>query len=246
MAQSELIEQLLRLNDNAAQRDYLQEQRSRLTNAVVKELKDRAIQLRLQDAQGALALSALIAYAAELTGCATHEGYALWAEAVIRSLELAEFQVALTKYDRAIAIFRRANDEVSQAIIQISRLWSLESLGRHEEAFAAATWAGQILEANAMWLQLGTLTMNVGLIHNRLGNDQKALEHFEQTLTLYQRAGAQYEVWWAQAEHNRSLALRNLGRFEESLAACRNSLAIHQKLGNSTEVARAQQNLGVT
>ena len=90
------------------------------------------------DNQRALGIVGLINEVAQLTGEEIHRGYALWAEAVITSVGLGDFDRAAQIYDGAPVLFAAADDELSQATIDISRIYTLTSLGRHDEALATA------------------------------------------------------------------------------------------------------------
>lgn len=213
---------------------------------MAEALKNAALQAMRNDTQHAMGIVALLHAAADYTQTPRARGYALWAEAVVRSIGLSEFAHALACYDRAIAIFAEDGDELSQATMQISRLWSLTNLGRHGEAFDAAAWAGPVLEAHGRWFPLATLHMNTAIVYNRLGDDAKALVTYDRAQHSYQELGEEGELWWAQAEHNRAMSLRNLGRFQESMQASERAHAVQMRLDNKIEAARAQQELGVT
>jgi tetratricopeptide (TPR) repeat protein len=213
---------------------------------MAEALKNAALQAMRNDTQQARGIVALLHAAADYTQTPRARGYALWAEAVVRSIGLSEFAHALTCYDRAIAIFAADRDELSQATMQISRLWSLTNLGRHEEAFDAAAWAGPVLAAHGRWFPLATLHMNTAIVYNRLGDDAKALATYDRAQRSYEELGEEGELWWAQAEHNRAMSLRNLGRFQESMQASERAHAVQMRLDNKIEAARAMQELGVT
>jgi CHAT domain-containing protein/tetratricopeptide (TPR) repeat protein len=221
-----------------------------LSDELAQQLKAAAIQQRLADVQHALAIANLIFEVASLTSQPQHKGYALWAEAVIRSLELGEYQFALERYDEAIGIFQAHGDEVSPAVMQLSRIWSLTNLGRHKEVFPIGESAASILQAHEMWVELAILRMNLASTYTRLGQYSQALLMYDQAQQAFEALSEnmddEIESLWAGVIHNRAICLCYLGRFEESLQASQTALAVQERLNNSVEGARVRQIRGVT
>lgn len=246
MAPQDLIEQLIALPDAAAQRRLLQEHASALNDEVAEALKEKVIQFQRADIQRALQTAGLILYLAELTHNPLHRALGLRTEAQARAIGLGEYQQALELYDKAIEICQAHDDRLSQATIQVTRVHSLICLGHYTEAFEAGQWASDILTAHAQWRDLATLIMNMAYIHARLGEDLKALTMLDKAQDAYQQLGAEGEPFWAQAEQNRAIVLRDLGRFEASIQASQRAWEIMTRLGQKVEAARARQNLAIT
>src|SRR5688572_25082160 len=136
MADSD-VAALLALKSRRQQTKWIADNLAQIDDGFVAALKNEAVQLRMVNIQRALAIARLIVAISRRTTVARHRGFGLWAEAVVRSLGLGEYKAALRKYDEAIAIFEKEGDEVSPALMQISRLWSLANLNRYADAFAA-------------------------------------------------------------------------------------------------------------
>jgi CHAT domain-containing protein/tetratricopeptide (TPR) repeat protein len=250
MTTDALVKLLLAEGDHKTRVRLLRRHPELLGDELAQRLKAEAIQQRLADVQRALAIVDLIFELASLTSEARHRGYALWAEAVIRSLELGEYKRALDLYDEAIAIFRTIGDEVSPAVMQLSRIWSLTNLGRHKEVFSIGESAASVLQAHEMWMALATLRMNLASTYTRLGQYSQALPMYDQAQQAFEALSEnmddQTECLWAGVINNRAICLCYLGRFEESIQASQTALAVQERLNNTVEVARVRQILGVT
>ena len=241
-----LVQELLDCSTEEQETQFLQDHHADFSEACARALKNEALGAMRADTQQALRIVNLLYALSNASQDPIHRGYGAWAEAVVRSLSLGEYRVARKHYQEALAIFGDQGDELSQATIQISHIYTLAMLGRHDEAFTAGEWAHSVLEAHETWLPLATLNMNLGIILDRLGKGEAALAHYDRAKEAYESLGVEGQLWWAQAEHNRSVTLRTLGRFQEALDAGKRALRAQERLQNRVEMARAQQNLGVT
>lgn len=246
MASQDLIQDLLELSDLEAQKRFLKENASLLDDDVASALKDRADHLLRADVNRSLQTADLLLHLSELSGDPCHRALGLLTEANARSIGLGEYQPGLNLYNEAAEIYRDQGNQVEQARSQVGKVWSLACLGRYAEAFEIGEWARHILEDHAQWHSLATLTMNLAITHGRQGDDAKALGMFDKAQSAYEQLGTDAELDWALAEQNRSIVLRNLGRFEESIEASKRAWRIQQRLGYAAQSARAQQNLGMT
>jgi CHAT domain-containing protein len=247
MASHGLIGSLLALPDVAAQRRFLEEHISLLDDQVASALKERADQFLRADLQRSLETADLLLYLAELTDNPLHQALGLLAEANARCLGgLGEYQRALDLYDEAAGIYQANGCLAEQARSQIGKLYALAFLGRYAEALETGGWASEVLEAHGQWHPLATLTLNLGLIHGRMGDDTKALALFDRAWELYRQLGPEGEPFLPWADQNRAIVLRNLGQFEASIQAGQRAREMLTRSGQSAEAARAQQNLAVT
>jgi CHAT domain-containing protein len=246
MASQDLVRQLLGLPDVEAQRRFLAEHAPQLNDDVAHALKDKVDHLMRADVNHSLQIADLLLYLGELTGNPGHRALGLLAEANTRSLGLGQYRRALNIYNEAADIYQNQGDLVEQARSQVGKIWPLACLGYYAEAFTIGEWASQILESHAQWHSLATLTMNLAITYGRQGDDTKALAMFDKAQSIYEQLGPDAELSWALAEQNRSIVLRNLGRFQESIQASQKAWQIQQQLGYPVQAARAQQNLGMT
>jgi tetratricopeptide (TPR) repeat protein len=246
MTAQQMVEQLLALSGVEARRQYLEEHCSWLDEAFAETLKEKVFQLQRSDIQSALQVTDLILYAAELTGNPLQRALGLRVEAQARAIELGEYQRALDLYDEAIQIHRNHQDELGEALLQVTRVWPLACLSRYAEAFEAGNWAGHVLKAHARWRALATLTMNLATIHGRLGEDARALAMLDTARDAAAQLGPEGETRVALVEQNRGIVLRNLGQFDAAIKASETAWEMNSRLGQKTAAARARQNLGVT
>jgi tetratricopeptide (TPR) repeat protein len=191
MASRDLAEQLLGLADIEAQRRFLEEHASLLDDEVASALKGRADHLLRADATSALKVVNLLYLLAEYSGDQTHRCLGLRAEGNVRCIALGEYQRAIDMYDEAARIYQERGCLVEQAQSLVGKLWALTNLGRYTEAFQVGDWASRVLEEHGEWRTLAVLTMNIGIVHSRAGDDAASLEMFDRAEALYQQAGAE-------------------------------------------------------
>lgn len=246
MASQNLIEQLLDLPDDAAQRRFLAKHASQLNDQVAIALKEQADHFLRADSQRALQMADLLLHMAEFSGDPAHRALGLLAEANVRYIGLGEYQQAIKLYDEAAQIYQNQNRLVDQAKSQVGKIGALSHLGRYAEALEIGEWASRILEEHAEWQKLAVLTMNMANVHGRASNDIKSLEMFDRAETFYRQLGAEGEPSWLWVQQNRSVALRNLGRFEDSIQASQTAWEGLERLGQKVSAARARQNLAFT
>jgi CHAT domain-containing protein/tetratricopeptide (TPR) repeat protein len=246
MASERLTERLLALPDAAAQRRLLEAHAHLLGDEVADALKEEADRFLRSDLQRSLETAELILHTAELTHNPLHRALGLLAEANARAIGLAEYERAIDLYNEAADTYRARGCVVRQARSQIGKLNPLAKLGRYTEALEAGEWASDVLQSHAQWLPLATLTLNLGAIHARLGDDIQSLELYDKARELYRRLGKEGEPFLPWVDQNRSIRLCNLGRFEASIRASNDAVDALTRLAQTAEAARARMNLAVT
>ncbi len=158
---------------------------------------------------------------------------------------LGEYQEAITFYDQAAEIYKAQNHLVNQAGCHYAKLMPLAHLGRYDEAKEAGEWARKILLEHGEWLLLAKVKVNLGLVYLRLGDDAKALDLFDRAKAIYLKHSAAIDTL-GRVENNRSIALRNLGLFQQSIEVIEEAVKLLEKSGQVAEIARTQQTLGIT
>jgi CHAT domain-containing protein len=246
MTTQEMIESLLALEDGPAQQDQLLAYVEQLNGTAAAELKAEADRLLRVDVRRSLAVAGLIQSLAALNSNPSERALGLLAEANARSIGLGEYQQAVALYDEAAAIYADQNLPIEQARAQVGKVGALSFLGRYTEANQAGQWASQILAAYGQRQPLATLTMNLAIMHARIGEDAQALHLFDQAGELYAALGETGRAGWLWVQLNRAFVLRNLGQFEASMAACRSAQEELAAMGQTVAAARAQQNLALT
>jgi CHAT domain-containing protein len=245
----DLVNRLLGLPTLHQQKQLLAEHRDLLDDRLVDLLRDHAAQFLRANVQRSLTLADLMFDVAQLTGNVLHQAQGALVKANALSLGgLGEYERAVVYYNQAAQLYQERGFPVDQARAQIGKVLALAHLGSYPEAIATGEWASLVLEQHQQWLLLAKLIVNLGLIQLRLGEDEKALTLFERARQLYDRVGDEGELRSAvgRVEHNRAIALRNLGRFAESMTVGQESLAILLETGQLVEAARNKQTLAVT
>ena len=242
----DLIEQALTIADLEAQKQLFQDHLPLLNDECAEGLKAQADLFLRSDIQCCLETAQLLLYQAELNGNPLHRALGLLAEANARSIGLGEYERAIELYDEAAGIYEAHGEPVRQARSQIGKIAALGQLGRYDEARQAGEWASQVLEEQAQWEPLASLTLNLGTLHGRLGEDARSLAYFDRARELFVQLGAKHEPLLSWIDQDRAIALRNLGRFEESIEANEAAWTLMSESGQTVEAARPQQALAIT
>lgn len=240
------IEKLLDLPDGQARRRYLETHRTLWCDDIAAALKDHADQLLRVDVRRSLAVASLLCDLGDVAGRPRYRALGLLVRANAFSIGLGDYAEARTLYDEAAALYHGLGLEVEAARAQVGKVWPLACLGLYDEAVEAGAWAGRVLEAGGQWASLATLTMNMAAIHGRQGEDVAALEMLDRARQIHHRLNAEGTPVLAFIAQNRAIVLRNLGRFEESMAASQEAWEALITLGQTVEAARARQNLAIT
>jgi CHAT domain-containing protein/tetratricopeptide (TPR) repeat protein len=158
----------------------------------------------------------------------------------------SDFERGLEAYDQAGKLYAGLGMELEQAVTVTGKLYALMNLGRYNQAFQEGTWAIEVLRDHQAWFDLARLTANLALLSGRLGRDLEALDLLDQAMDAYRQMGMQENEDWPYLEVNRSVVLRNLGRFDEAIAACQDAINLDEMRGEVIAAARARQNLAST
>jgi tetratricopeptide (TPR) repeat protein len=130
-----------------------------------------------------------------------------WAESV------EAYDAVIERYEEAVGFFRRglaADPRSYQALAGLGGCLSL--LGHHEEAIEACT------RAVGLAPEAAETHFNLGVAYSNARHHDAAARAFSEAVRL--------KPGWTQAHLGRAEELKELGRFEESLASFRSALAI--------------------
>ena len=247
MVSNDLVDKLVDLVDNP------QEVNSAVTRLkmadaaeISAELKQRALFYLRRDGPKALAIADLISSIGEWSQDPAIQALGLQTKATALTVSQREFETALDLFAQSEALYQEQGADLDIARGQISRVWALACLQRFDEAFATAEWAEKVLVEHNAYLSLAALNNNLAAIYGRRGQDQKALNHILQVEKAYALFGEEGQRRLPLALINRAIVLRNLGRYDESIAA--NEEALQRSIDHDqiTNIARAEQNLGIT
>jgi tetratricopeptide (TPR) repeat protein len=245
-----MVEALLALPTRAARRRQLAALLEQLdgeqAGALAEALKEAVVRSLWADVPAALDTAGLILDLARLTGSELHRALGLRARAQVLMIGYGEHQRALRLYRRALAIHRRHNDPLGQAMIYLTSVWAMASTGQYRQALEAGEWAAQVLRDHGQWKAYATLQNNLAAIHNRSFNYTRALEYTERACQGFLAMGEAGKPFLANNEVNRALALCSLGRFAEALQAGESALRLAVDHDQKIVYARAQHNLAIT
>jgi len=237
MTEAELVEQLLVLSDVAIQQHFLQEHRLLLNEEVVRLLDLQVAHFLRADIDRTFAIASLLRYIGELTN---NPGYVAWSrvnEGDAHSIGLGEYELAIACYDDAAEIYKSyGSPEYAWALV--GKVNALSCISRYEEALNIGHEIGPVLEAQGWRRSLAVLTMNLGNVHSRRGEDSESLAMYDRAADLYQHLRTEKKTDWALIQNNRSIALRNLGRFDASIEVCKLVNDTLLQLGEKVEAAR--------
>ncbi|WP_420643953.1 CHAT domain-containing protein [Candidatus Leptofilum sp.] len=164
----------------------------------------------------------------------------------IHALGYGDHPKGIAFYEQAADIYRRLGMVYEEALSQTGKIWSLASLGQADEALNTGKWASSVLTDEKDWPALAVVTMNMGIIYGRLGNDQDALQQFNRAFELSERLDQSGKQTLPMIRINQAIVLRNLGRFDESIESLQQAMAGYHANQQIVGVARAQQNLAIT
>jgi CHAT domain-containing protein len=209
-------------------------------------LKQQADRYMRTDLQRCLHTAELLKQMAGQLDNRLYYALGLRAEGNAHAIGSGEFQRGIACYDEAAAIYGRSGRLLEQAWSQNGKIFALANLGEYDEALAVGKWASQVFTHLGEKLPLAELTVNLAIIHGRLSQDSAALKLLDQAHDLYEDLGPEQAARLLVVDMNRAIILRNLGRFNESIALNQAILEAYNGQGNAVSAARAQQNLAMT
>ena len=245
MTEAELVEQLMALPDTEARRRLLADHRQLLNDEVARLLDLQAAHYLRADIRTSIEVAGLLCYMAELTGNPAYKAWSRSLEADARSIGLHEYDRAIALYDEGTAIYR-ALDMPEQAWVESYKVLALCRLGRYDEALEIGHRISPVLEAQGWRRTLAMLTMNLGIVYSRRGQVSESLDMYDRAAELYKQLGKEKTTDWALIQHNRAVALRNMGRFDASIEAANMARETSLHLDENVEAARAQMVLALT
>ncbi len=246
----EAVSSLLALSDYSSQQQLLRRFTANLDNqsldAIADLLKAQSDYFLRNNIQLCLRISDLLILLSQLAQDEWYRALGFRAKANAYAYGgLGEFQKAIELYDQAAEIYKDHNHMVNQAGCCYAKLTPLAHLGRYDEAKEAGEWARKVFRENGEWLLLAKVKVNLGLVYLRLGDDAQALDLFNRAQQIYLENQAPIDIL-GRVENNRSIALRNLGLFTQSIQTNEEAVELLKESGQKAEFARSQQTLGIT
>ena len=183
---------------------------------------------------------------AALTGNDLYYALGLRAEGNGHAISYCDYQKGIDCYDQAAKIYRKHGRKLDEAWSQNGKIYALLNLGKYDQALAVGQWAAQIFRELEAWLPLAEVTVNMAIIPGRLGQDKEALQLLDEASELYLLHGGDSAKRLDVVDMNRSVLLRNLGRFDEAIAINQRILEKQLQQAKPVAAARSQQNLART
>jgi hypothetical protein len=239
------VQEWLQAENPGQRREFLHAHHSEITDETVQSMKTAVSQRLRQDPRDALDLAESILLAATLSGAPMHQAWGLMAKGNVLRF-VANYQQAIAAYDEAQDICLSQNQVGEAARSQIGKIFALSSLGRFSEAMDTANRARSILEENNEWLAAARVNNVAAIVYGKQGLHNEELALFNRAHAAFKQAGPESHLDLATTELNRSVALRNLDRFDEAIEAASNARRLATQLGLSMIAARADQSQGVT
>lgn len=213
---------------------------------VAEHLKAKADQLLHADLQSMLRIGHVLHDLAEQFKQPGVRALSLLVQANGATFSSGEYAKAVDLYDEASAIYEKLQDPVLMANAQIGKVFALANIGNVDLAIQTANDARRVFLEHDETLRFARLTVNLGILFGRNGDDKRALATFDEACKAYESLGDQAEPYFARAQLNRAIALRNLGRFDESIAACGTALTFLEKHQLKIDVAHTKKIIAIT
>jgi len=246
MNATDLVEALVAVPDVAEQRNLLDEHTISINEEVANLLKQQADHFLRVNIDRSLNVADMLGHIAVLTQNPVYGALGLLVEANVHAIGWGKYEQAVKLYDEAAEIYRAHDCMAEYARSQVGKVYALSNLARFDEALEIGEWVGPILEEHKQWIPLTTLTMNLGIVYGRQGEDVESLAMFDRAAKLYAQIGFAEKTEYALVQTNRAVPLRHMGRFDESIAASQASMNLLNHLGETVEAARAEQGLALT
>ena len=246
MTEAELVEQLLTLPDITTRRRFLEEHKSLLNDEAARLLDLQAAHFLRADIRKSLHITELLCYMGELTSNPLYKAWSKVLEADARAIGLGEYEVAIALYDEAAGIYRAHGIAAEEAWAQGCKVSVLSHLGRYEEALEIGHKVSPVLETHGYRRSLANLTVSLGNVYSRRGEDSESLAMYDRGAELYKELGKEQTTVGAMVQMNRAYALRNLGCFDASIDASKKARDTFLQLDENVEAARAEQYMART
>lgn len=243
------VEECLSLTDPEEQRRRLAAVCATLGQAEAEAasdaLKEACVRALWVSAHQAEACAELACFWAQLTGQPRDQALGLRLKAMVLALGYGRFEDALVLYDQAVAIYRVLDDRLGQALVHLSRIWTVARLGAYEQAVVEGVWAAQVFASCGRERELASLHNNLALVHLHFGRFAEALSALDAARQAYLALGEAGAPFLTNNESNHVFVFYVLGRFKDAIAAGERALALAERFQQTALLARVQQNCGL-
>ncbi len=212
----DLVSDLSRLPDGAARRSYLSAHPGLAKPSLAERLCKEVPRLVRVDLEAAENLAATVVLLAEDLDDDVWRGRGRRATGIVLYFK-RDYAGALAEYEAALEHFRRAGDDLQEAITRSTGILTLSYLGQYRQAESWAEAARRTLTDLRDRLRLARLEFNVGHLYSRRDRFREALEHFRSAHDAFVAAGQPHDV--GAALRNIAVCLQDLGDFPAALQA---------------------------
>lgn len=166
-----------------------------------------------------------------------------------------QYDKARATLQQVLSVAQASNDQSSQvtALLGLARVSDsqgqyLQALDYNQQALALAQAALQAASSSdplAGLVAAGGINAavnNIGTLYSSLGQPAKALEYYQQALTIAQSLNNQAGI--EDAYNNIGDAYSDLGQYDQALAQYQQSLSVAQSIGDQAGVQTALNNIG--
>lgn len=240
-----VVEQLLLTYPTSAFHKLLDQFSSDLSPLIIDIFFDRVLSEYLQNARQALRIVEVAEHVANMINQDAQYADISWMKGIAYS-GLNLYELSLEHYRQAEQYFRKIDDTLRVAGLQINQMNQLNYLGRYKEALELCETAEQILDSNnseKALRYLANLENGRANLHYNLGQYEPALRAYSRARRVNQDLSNEWGI--ASVDINRSIVLRSMQRFDEAHGALKQAQITLQELGYTQEVARTDLNFGV-
>ncbi len=209
----------------------------------LKGLADHALR---NDLQECLDIADLLLALGEANGVGPIRAVGLLARANGVGIGRGDYAAAIPDYEAAADIYLALDRPVDAARSRTGQVYALAIEQQDSSAIQIGEAAAEVLRQAGRRELLPHLLMNMGAVYGRSGQDRPALAKFDEVRELCLQLGSTARRQLAQVEVNRSIVLRNLGLFNESIAAAQAAHTISIEQDMPVDTANANECLAIT
>lgn len=234
-----------RAGGSAARAALVSDHAPAIDEAYAQKLKALADHALRNDLRECLDIADLLLALGEATGIGPIRALGLLVRANGIGIGHGDYAAAIPDYETAANIYLELDRPVDAARSRIGQVVALATQQAYDRALTVGEAAADVFRKAERFDLLSGLLSNIGLIYGRAGQDKRALVCFDEVMEICQSTPT-LRRQLAQTGINRSIVLRNLGRFPEAIAAAEASLAIATDLNMLVDVANAYECLAIT
>ena len=140
------------------------------------------------------------------------------------------------------AICKEMNDPICIAKTSLDYANLLKLKNQNQKALTYLSEAKEIFLNENKYLLLGLCYLDLGIVHFRLGDQQKAFDYFQQELATFKKIGDTKRI--AEAYGNLGVIYRYIGQLDKAMDFFNKQIDIAQEIEDKIQIARAQSNIG--